>query len=93
LFAALGGGNVESEDACERADEQHQPGPTAHIAAEVGPERGESDRDGDIPHDLAEQLPSLVARDRFAAESRVVVGSPDGAHVTTTTGTERRPGR
>jgi hypothetical protein len=32
LFAALGGGDVESEDACERADEEHEAGPTAEIA-------------------------------------------------------------
>ena len=93
LFAALGGGDVESGDASERPDEEHEAGPTAQIATEVGAECGESDRDGDVPHDLAEQLPTLVARDRFAAERRVVVGGLDGAHVTTTTGTERRPGR
>ena len=26
LFAAIGGGDVEADDACERADEQQQPG-------------------------------------------------------------------
>ena len=77
MFAAPGSGDVESEDACERADEEQQPGPTAQIAAEVGAERRESDRDGDVPHDLAEQLPSLVARDRLAGERRVVVGGLD----------------
>src|SRR4029077_13207951 len=56
-----------------------QAGRAAQVAAEVGPERGECDRDGDEPHDLAEQLPS-VALDRLAAESRVVVGGPERAH-------------
>jgi hypothetical protein len=47
LLAALGGGDVQSEDAGERADEQHQPGRAAQIAAQAGAEGGESDRDGD----------------------------------------------
>ena len=64
----------------------------AQIAAEVGAERGEPDRDGDEPHDLAEQPPSLVARDRLAGERPVVVGGLDGAHVTTPRGTGRRAG-
>ena len=46
LLAAPGRGEVESEDGCERADEQQQPGPAAQIAAEVGAQRGEPDRDG-----------------------------------------------
>jgi hypothetical protein len=79
LFAAFGGGDVESEDACERADEKHQPDGAAQIAAEVGAERGESDRDSDEPHDLAEQLPSF-ALDRFAGDRRVVVGCAGRAH-------------
>src|SRR3954453_9779724 len=54
-FAALRGGDVKPEDACDRADEQPQPGPAAEIATDVGPERGESDRHCDIPHDVAEE--------------------------------------
>jgi PP-loop superfamily ATP-utilizing enzyme len=75
----------------ERADEQHQPGRAAQISAEVGAERGESDRDGDEAHDLAEQRPGLVVRDRLNGESRLVGGGLERAHVTTTTGTGRRP--
>jgi hypothetical protein len=70
LLAALGRGDVEADDACERADEQHQPGRAAQISAEVGAERGESDRDGDEAHDLAEQRPGLVVRDRLSPQSR-----------------------
>ena len=69
LLAAPGRGEVESEDGCERADEQQQPGPAAQIAAEVGAQRGEPDRDGDVAHHLAQQRPS-VALDRFAGERR-----------------------
>jgi PP-loop superfamily ATP-utilizing enzyme len=68
----------------ERADEQHQPGRAAQISAEVGAERGESDRDGDEAHDLAEQRPGLVVRDRLNGESRLVGGGLERAHVTTT---------
>ena len=76
LLAALGGGDVESEDARERADEQHQPGRAAEIAAEVGAERGEADGDGDEAHDLAEQRPARpsVVRPLSPAEGRAVVG-------------------
>jgi hypothetical protein len=34
----------------------------------------------DVSHDLAEQLASAVARDRFAAEGRVVVGGLERTH-------------
>ena len=68
----------------ERGDEQHQPGRAAQVAAEVGAERGESDRDGDEAHDLAEQRPGLVVRDRSSRERRLVGGGLERAHVTTT---------
>ena len=79
FLAALGGGDIEPEDERDRADEQHQPDRAGQIAAEVGAERGEADRDSDEPHDFAEQLPS-VALDRFDAEGRVVVRGVDRAH-------------
>jgi hypothetical protein len=91
LLAALGGGDVDAEDACERADEQQLPGRAAQITAEVGAERGESDRDGDEAHDLAEQRPGLVVRDPLCLESRVVGDGLERAHVTTTE-TEKPPG-
>src|SRR3954463_10180621 len=93
LLAALGGGGIESEQARERAEEQHQPGAAAQIAAEVSAERGQGDRDGDEPHHLPEQPPRLVARDRLDGERPVVVGGLEGAHVTTPPrGTGRRAG-
>jgi len=64
LLTALGRGDVEADDAGERADEQHKAGSSAQIAAEVGAERGECDRDGDEAHHLAEQRPGKVVRDR-----------------------------
>jgi hypothetical protein len=70
---------LESEDACERAGEQRQPGRTAQVAAEVAAERGESDRDSDEPHHLPEQRPS-VALDRIFADCGVVVGGLERAH-------------
>ena len=73
MLAAFGCGDVESEDACERADEEHQPGRPAQIAADVGAERGEPDVTATNPHDLAQQRPG-VALDRFTANGRVVVG-------------------
>jgi hypothetical protein len=73
LLAAAGSGDVEPDDACECADEQHPARGAAQIAAQAGAERGESDRDGDEPHDLAEQLAS-VALDRMIVEDRAVVG-------------------
>jgi hypothetical protein len=93
LLAALRGGDVQADDACERGNEQDEAGRAAQIAAEVGAERRESDRDGDVPHDLARQLPSLVTRDRLGVERRPVNGGPGRAHVTTTTGRGRRPQR
>jgi hypothetical protein len=91
LLTARGGGDVEAEDARERAEEQQQPGRAAQISAEVGAKRGESDRDTDGANDLAEQRPSLVVRDRLYRESQPVGGRLERAHVTTTaTETPRR---
>ena len=52
--------------------QQQQPGPAAQVAAEVGAERREPDRDGHVSHDLAEQLLG-VALDRSAGRYRLVV--------------------
>ena len=93
LLAALGRGDVEAEDAGERADEQQQPGRATEISAEVRAERGEPDRDGDEAHDVAEKCPGLVARDWLCRESRLAGDGLERAHVTTTTGTGRRPRR
>jgi hypothetical protein len=60
--------DVEADDRAERADEEQQPSAAAQIASDVRAERGESDRDGDEPHDLAQQLATLVARRRPAGE-------------------------
>jgi hypothetical protein len=45
----------------------------------------------DEAHDLGEQRPGLVVLDRLFPESRLVGGGLERAHVTTTTGTGRRP--
>src|SRR5215204_4052471 len=45
LLAALGGGDVECDDDWDRGDGQHEPDGAVQIAAEVGAERGEPDRD------------------------------------------------
>jgi hypothetical protein len=54
LLAALGGGDVESDDDWDRGDEQRDPDGAVQIAAEVGAECGEPDRERDVGHDLAE---------------------------------------
>src|SRR5919199_1635001 len=72
-------GEVEGDDACERADEQDEAGRTAQVAPEVGAERGERHRDGDGSHDLAEKR-SSVALDGLATKSRLVVGGLHRAH-------------
>jgi hypothetical protein len=45
----------------------------------------------DEAHDLAEQRPALLVLDRLCPENRLVGGGLERAHVTTTTGTGRRP--
>jgi hypothetical protein len=47
--------------------------------AQVRPEGGEPDHDGDVTHHLAQQPPS-VALDRSAGNGRVVVGGFVCAH-------------
>src|SRR3954452_17865867 len=49
--AAFGCCDVEPEDAPEQGEEQHKAGSAAQVAAGVGAERGESNRDGDETHD------------------------------------------
>src|SRR3954470_15638203 len=44
LLVAFGGGDVETEDAGEGAEEEHQAGRAAEVAPQVGAQRGEPDR-------------------------------------------------
>ena len=71
MLTALRRGDVETDDAGERADEQHDPGRAAQIAPEVGAERGDSDGDGDETHALTEQRPGLVVRGRLSPNCRL----------------------
>ncbi len=67
------GGDIQTEDAGEGADEQQQPGPAAEVPPDVGPQGGATDGKGDQAHDLAEHFTGAVAGYRRAAESKFVV--------------------
>jgi hypothetical protein len=71
---------IRPSSAQNSADEEPESAHAAQVAPDAGAERGEPDRDGDEPDDLAQQLPSAVARDRFAGHSRLAVGGLDGVH-------------
>jgi hypothetical protein len=62
LLAPAGRGDVESNDANERSDEERDSGAAGEIAADVSAERDAADGQRDESHDLAEDRPGAIPR-------------------------------
>ena len=75
-----GGRELQPEDAGEGGDEQDdQAGSAGQVAADVGPERGAADGQGDEAHDLAEDPARLVAGEGPVADAvSILLGDGHG---------------